>query len=292
MTLVAHFLHDAAARRDRDLPLGRRTPSSTSRNGFVNPALVQPSSGSTSWPHAQLGAGAALRRPRAAARSAVDREQDEHDARRGQRVVPRHLERGRRVRRRVGHGREPASGPASEPGNDSEDDADDREHADGATSAAGLDGLRDPAPPRPPSSTSPTTFTKQSTASAAVAASARERERAREARGDAAVCGHGEQRLQRQPLRREPVQRRQPGDRHRADEERAAGPRHPLQQPAEAVDLERPRPRARTRRRRGTGGLEDGVVERVQERGRERDAGPLRRRRARAAAGTRRGRAR
>ena len=83
-----------------------------------------------------------------------------------------------------------------------------------------------------------------------------------------------QQRLQRQPLRGEAVQRRQAGDRHRADEERAARPGHPAQQAAEPVELERAdraleRARAEEEQR-----LEDRVVERVQQRGGERERRP------------------
>ena len=93
----------------------------------------------------------------------------------------------------------------------------------------------------------------------------RERDRPRGAVGDVAVGRDVQQRLEGQPLRREAVQRRQPRDRHRAHEECTAGPRHPPQQPAEPVDLERAdhlfeRARAEEQQR-----LEDGVVQRVEE---------------------------
>ena len=125
-----------------------------------------------------------------------------------------------------------------------------------------------------PSSTSPTTLTKQKTASAAVAASAASASAPAVPVADPAVGRDVQQRLQRQPLRGEAVQRRQAGDRHRADQERAARPRHPPQQPAEPVELERadrPLERAGAEEEQR---LEDRVVERVQQRGGERERRP------------------
>ena len=118
-------------------------------------------------------------------------------------------------------------------------------------------------------------MTKQSTASAAVAASAAERDRACEAVADPAVGGHVQQRLQRQPLRGEAVQRRQPGDRHRTDEKRAAGPRHPPKQTAQPVELERSDAALERAGPEKQQRLEHGVVERVQQRRRERERRPV-----------------
>ena len=165
----------------------------------------------------------------------------------------------------------------SRPGRDAEHDAGERR---GTTSAARIGERRLVARPRPPrvrggpSSTSPTTLTKQNTASAAVAASAASASAPASPSPTSAVARDVQQRLQRQPLRGEAVQRRQAGDRHRADEERAARPRHPAQQPAEPVELERAdraleRARAEEEQR-----LEDRVVERVQQRRRERERRP------------------
>ncbi len=125
-----------------------------------------------------------------------------------------------------------------------------------------------------PSSTSPTTLTKQNTASPAVAAERGERDRAGHPVAEVPVRGDVQQRLQRQPLRREAVQRRQARDRHRADEERAAGPRHPPEQAAEPVELERAHRSLERACAEEEQRLEHGVVQRVQERGAERERGP------------------
>ena len=102
-----------------------------------------------------------------------------------------------------------------------------------------------------------------------------ERDRAGHAVGDVAVRGDVQQRLQRQPLRGEAVQRRQARDRHRADEEGGAGPRHPPQEAAEPVDLERADRALERAGAQEEERLEDGVVHGVQERRPERERRPL-----------------
>ena len=102
----------------------------------------------------------------------------------------------------------------------------------------------------------------------------RQRHGARDAVADRTERRHVEQRLQREPLGGEAVQGRQPRDCHRTHEEGPGRPRHPAQQPAEAVELERTdgtleRAGAEEEQR-----LEDRVVEGVQQRGREREGGP------------------
>ena len=75
-----------------------------------------------------------------------------------------------------------------------------------------------------------------------------------------------DQRLQRQPLRGEAVERRQARDRHRSDQEGTTRPRHPAEQAAEPVDLERadsPLERARTEEEQR---LEDRVVHAMEQR--------------------------
>ena len=101
-----------------------------------------------------------------------------------------------------------------------------------------------------------------------------ERDRAGQPVAEPAVRRHVHERLQRQPLGGEAVERRHAGDRERADEEGAAGPRHAAQKPAEPVELERA-----DRPLEGAGAeeeqrLEHGVVERVQQRRRERERRP------------------
>ena len=126
-----------------------------------------------------------------------------------------------------------------------------------------------------PSRTSPTTLTKQKTASAAVAARPARATATEDARQDTAGSGDVEERLQRQPFGGEPVQRGQSGDGCRSDEERGPGPRHAPQQPAEPIEIERSdrpleRPRAEEEQR-----LEDGMVDRVQQSGSQRERRPL-----------------
>ena len=130
-----------------------------------------------------------------------------------------------------------------------------------------------------PSSTSPTTFTKQSTASAAVAASAPSASAPASPSATPPFAGTASSDWSVEPLGGEPVQRREPGDRHRADEERASRPGHPLQESAEAIDLERARGPLESARSEEQETLEDGVVERVQERGRDARRPPSRLRR-------------
>ena len=84
-----------------------------------------------------------------------------------------------------------------------------------------------------------------------------------------------EERLQRQPFGGEPVQRGQSCDGRRSDEECGPGPRHAPQQPAEPIEIERShrpleRPRAEEEQR-----LEDGMVDRVQQSGSQRERRPL-----------------
>ena len=83
-----------------------------------------------------------------------------------------------------------------------------------------------------------------------------------------------DQRLQGQPLGGEAVQRRHAGDRHRADQEGAAGPRHPPQQAAEPVEVERADRSLEGARGEEEQRLEDGVVEHVQQRRGEGDRRP------------------
>ena len=138
--------------------------------------------------------------------------------------------------------------------------------------------VRSPPPPLAvrggPSSTRPVTLTKQSTASAAVAASAASASAPASPSPRCAGRRHVQQRLQGHPLGGKAVQRRQAGDRERADEERAAGPRQPPQQPAEPVEPERA---CRALERAGAEEeqrLEHRVIQRVQQRGGQRDRGP------------------
>ncbi len=83
-----------------------------------------------------------------------------------------------------------------------------------------------------------------------------------------------DERLKGQPFGHESVERRQTGDGHRTDEERASGPRHAPQQPANTVQVVR---LGRTLDRTGAHEeecFEDGVVQDVEHCGNEGDAAP------------------
>ena len=103
---------------------GRSTASSASRSGFVNPALVQSSAGSTSWPHAQRRRRRRRTGARARARSAPVSD-GEHAARSrpsGSEPVPGS---GRPTCAGAGaaHGASPTSDPNRTPGASPEHDA-------------------------------------------------------------------------------------------------------------------------------------------------------------------------
>ena len=256
---------------------GRRTTSSTSRSGLVNPALVQ-----FELPPDRLPARPRRRRRRAPApaqraqHAPVSPHQHDRDpdasaatpcpaaqARRGADDA-----RGPRARARERRQHSPGTTPSTTQAT--------REEHDRAAH-------RHPAAPAPrrrlgaaarPSSDQPDHLHEAEHRERRGRRERGERDRPGQSRADAAVRRDVQQRLERQPLRREPVQRRQPGDRHRADQKRAPRPRHPPQQTAEPVELERAnrpleRPGAQEQQR-----LEDGVVQRVQQRRGERDRRP------------------
>ena len=83
------------------------------------------------------------------------------------------------------------------------------------------------------------TLTKQSTASAIVAASAASATAPSVPSQTPPYAGTWRSACSVSHSEAKPFSRWHPGDRERADEKRAAAPRHPPQQPAEAVELER-----------------------------------------------------
>ena len=273
--------------------VGRSTASSTRRSGFVNPALVHASSrldelparparcrrGSSGDPSRRRGAPIPTRRTSAIPGAGSESFHGTSMAALGASSA--------------GHGASPASGPVSRPGMTPRTMHATARNADRAPHRERrLDRLLDAGAPRLTEQHQPDHLHEAQHRQGRGRGERSEREGTRQTLAHASVGGHGEQRLEREPLRREPVQRREPCDRHRADEESAAGPRHALQQSSEAVDLERPRCPLERPRAEEEKPLEDRVVERVQESGRECERRPLRPHLARAAGGRRRARAR
>ena len=112
---IGDLLDDARLAAHGDLALRAEDASSTSRSGFVKPALVQPRAGSTSWPQAQAGAGAARRLPRRSAKAAVKATSASAIAAVGSEpVVGR--SRPTCVGTALAHGATPTSEPKSSPG--------------------------------------------------------------------------------------------------------------------------------------------------------------------------------
>ena len=176
----------------------------------------------------------------------------------------------------VGHGARPASGPARRPGTtprttQATASAATAVHMGSGASTASATRVRRGRP----SSTSPTTLTKQSTARAAVAPRAASAMAPATPTATPPLAGTASSDCSVSHSEANPFRRRQPGDRHRADEEGQPGPRHPVQKAADPVDLERARRALERPGAEEEEALEDGVIERVQERGRERDAGPV-----------------
>ena len=253
---------------------GRRSDSSTSRTGFVKPALVQLSAGSTRCPEAQVGAGEAVRRPRASRRAPTRTTSAAASARVGRPPVPGGCSRtpsdtraapGRIAAKRA------SSGPGSAPSTTHQPARTRRPQriAQGASTASAQ-----AAPARRAEQHESDDLDEAVDGEGAVSASAAERQHARDAGGDGMGQREVEERLKRQPLRHEAVERRDAGDRSGPDQECRAGPRHAAQQAAHAIQLEAvdgalEGPGAEEEQR-----LEDGVIDRVQQRGGERDASP------------------
>ena len=258
----------------------------------MKPALVHPRRGTTSWPQAQLGAGAALRCPRSRTSSARERGERDGDPDGAQRPGSGQVE-ADAVRRGRGPRRERDQRPEEHAGHEAEHDAARREEADGQPHRERrLLRLRRTVAPGRAEQDEPDDLHEAEDRQRRRRRERGQRDRARRAVGDVAVRADVQQRLEREPLGGEPVQRRQARDRHRADEERDARPGHAAQQAAEPVELERAdraleRARAEEEQR-----LEDRVVQRVQQRGRRARTPPRSPRRAPAARGRRRGRAR
>ncbi len=126
-----------------------------------------------------------------------------------------------------------------------------------------------------PSRTNPTTLTKQKTASAAVAARPARAIAPSDPIPHASVGGYVQERLQGEPFGGETVQRRQAGDSRRSDEERCACPRHAPQQAAELVELERANGLLERTCAEKEERLEDGMIDRVQQGGRQCERSPL-----------------
>ncbi len=236
----------------------------------MNPALVQPSGGLdlARRPRSARGAASAARSERPEPPSGADQHKRDPGGRKGDRcragatrcVRRERSHRGRRAGERPEQrAREPPRARRTAPR--------------GGRSVARISTGDSAASARPPSRRP-----EQHEADHLDEAQHRERRRRckrgqRERRGQPAptppVQRHVHQRLQGEPLGDEPVERRQPGDRHCADQERAAGPRHPPQQTAQPVELERAdraleRTRAQEQQR-----LEHRVVQRVQQRRRQ-----------------------
>src|ERR1035437_2650917 len=250
---------------------GRKTASSTRRNGLVKPAEVQLSAPTTGCPQAQLGAGAARRFPRSAISTSVRAASASARGSGRYEPVPGTTRPACRANTRpCTPGAKPARVGTTRPGTRPSATHDTASMAIPARMPTGGSTAPSHSTRRgEPSSTNPTTFTKHNSASAAVMARPAS---ATAPRGPGK--GDVRERLQPQPLRRESVQRRQPGDGHRADEESAARPRHSPQQPAKLIELEtahRSLQRARAEKQQG---LEDGVVGDVQQRSGKSDCGP------------------
>ena len=118
-----------------------------------------------------------------------------------------------------------------------------------------------------------------------------EGDRSEDAVQHAPVGGYVQERLQGEPFGGEAVQRRQPGDGRRSDEERCACPRHAPQQAAEPIELERSHGLLERTCAEKEERLEDGVIDRVEQGGRQCERRPLVGTPVPAAAGRRRDRA-
>ena len=171
--------------------VGRSTASSTSRSGFVNPALVHASSGPTrlSARPARCGRGSPAA-PRDDEQSRSD-DENERDPRRGQRVVPRHLDsRARRVVRRPR--REAGERPGEEPGDDPEHDAGDGEDGNrGPHRERGFDGVVDAGAPGLTEQHQPDDLHEAEHGERGGRGERSEGKRARQPLADAAVRRHG-----------------------------------------------------------------------------------------------------
>ena len=252
---------------------GRSSDSSTSRTGLVKPALVQLSAGSTRCPQAQVGAGAA-RRPRASRNAPTRDTSATASASVGRPPVPggcnrvpsdRGAEPGRIAAQRAASG--PGTAPSSDaPGGQGEQPAAHRPRR--------LDGLGAGMAARRSEQHEADDLDEAVDRECSGERQRGQGQRSRDAGRDAVRQREMKQRLQRQPLRDEAVQRRDPGDRPGADQEGGAGPGHATQQAAQAIQLEvvdgaLERAGAEEQER-----LEDGVVDRVQQRRGERHARP------------------